>query len=865
MTDRPKILRAKDYKKPDFQIPTVDLEFIIHSEDNTTVRSKMTVIAQTDEKKPLELLGENQELISVKIDGAIIDKSRYTLTDKSLVIPDVPDNFILEIESRINPAKNESLEGLYKSEEILCTQCEAMGFRHIAYHLDRPDVMGRFTTRIEADKDRFPTLLSNGNLLEAGDLQNNRHYTIWEDPFLKPTYLFALIAGDLGEVKDTFKTMSGRDIDIRFYVDKGDEPKAAHAVESLKQSMAWDEKMFGRECDLDRYMVVAVGSFNFGAMENKGLNIFNSKYVLADPTTATDDDFENVQGVIGHEYFHNWTGNRVTLRDWFQLTLKEGLTVYRDQRFTADHTSVALKRIKDVNMLRNSQFPEDSSPNSHPIKPAEVVNMENFYTATVYEKGAEVIRMIDTLIGRSDFRKGMDKYFELYDGNAVTTEDFVNAMELGSGKDLTQFKRWYHQSGTPVCEVSTSYDEEEKRYTVTVRQSNPDRNGEEQDPLHIPLSIGLIGKDGKDIVSKVLELTEKEQTFVFEDIDEKPVPSLFRGFSAPVKVRYDYTTEELAFLLAHDSDAFNRYEAGQRLATSEMKSMIGAMQKGKGAPLDDDIITAFGDFIRCSETDPAFTAQGLGLPSVAELIEDMQVCDYDSASTARKALMARLALSHEDLLLDGYDRLDDGKKYSNDKESIAKRKLKNSILSYLVATGKEEHFERAYEQFQKVDNMTDSIAALYLLASDDNKRRAEALQSFHDRWKDNPLVMDKWFVSQAMSQRENVLDDVIALEKHPAYDQKNPNRVRSLLGGFIGNHTHFHDINGSGYTYLADKIIEIDKFNNTLAAGLAKGFKKYPKLDEERQTLVRTQLQRILDAKPSDKVYEIVSKTIESV
>ncbi len=866
MSDEPVRIRREDYKAPAFQIPRIDLEFIINSKEDVTVKSTMQVEAAAGNSSPLELQGKNQVLASVKVDGRTLGDSEYILTDKALTIPDVPDSFTLEIESRIDPSANKELSGLYTSGRMLCTQCEPEGYRNITFHPDRPDVMSIFTTRIEADKEEFPLLLSNGNLLGAGELAGGRHFAVWEDPFKKPSYLFALVAGDLAEVQDRFTTMSGKEVDIRFYVEHGQEHQAAHAVESLKKAMEWDEQAFGLECDLDRYMVVAVSTFTFGAMENKGLNIFNSKYVLADPATATDVDYRNILGVIGHEYFHNWTGDRVTLRDWFQLTLKEGLTVYRDQRFTGDMTSESLKRMRDVLALRNSQFPEDSGPNAHPIKPHEVMKIDNFYTPTVYQKGAEVCRMIATLIGEDAFRKGMDAYIGRHDGQAVTTDDFLAAMEEASGRDLSQFKRWYDQAGTPVCAVDSAYDADNKRLSVTISQSNPRRDGAAQDPLHIPFRLGLVGPDGEDILSETLELRAASETFVFDGIEEEPVLSLLRGFSAPVKVEYSYTDEDLAFLLANDSDPFNRYEAGQRLAAKEIHTLADAASEGTGLGVKESLIAAFGKLIGDATEDFGFAAEALRLPLVDAIVEDMDVCDYAAASEAREAIQREIGTAHEKTLREMYDSLDDGKLYATDMASIARRSFKNMALAYLFATGKEEYVELAYSQFEKADNMTDKEAALMLLSSNDNGRREEALKAFRDEWEGNPLVMDKWLLAQARSERHDVLDDVKRLQNDPAvYDKNVPNRVRALLGGFMsGNPVKFHDESGEGYRFMADQILELDKINTSVAARFVKGFGKYGRMDDARNELMREQLQRILDAESSEPVYEIVSKTLES-
>jgi aminopeptidase N len=864
LANNPAILKLADYKKPDFQIPHIDLEFVIHSQERITVRSTMNVVSEGQTSSPLELQGTNQALRSVRIDGRELEVSEFTLTEKTLTIPAVLGACSLEVESDINPAQNTSLEGLYKSGEMLCTQCEAEGFRNIIFHPDRPDVMSTYTTRIEADKGAYPILLSNGNLVEEGDLENGRHFTKWEDPFKKPCYLFALVAGDLAEIVDSYKTMSGRTVDIRFYVDKGDEEKVTHAVDALKSSMKWDEEIYGLECDLDRYMVVSVNSFNFGAMENKGLNIFNSAYALADPKTATDADFELIAAVIAHEYFHNWTGNRVTCRDWFQLTLKEGLTVYRDQQFTGDHTSHVLKRIEDVRRLRNAQFPEDSGPNAHPIRPQEVMDIENFYTATVYEKGAEVIRMIATLIGDEAFRKGIDRYFDLFDGQAVTCDDFVRAMEGASGKDLAQFRRWYDQDGTPACAVATAFNDAEKQYSVTVTQRNPAKAGASREPLHIPFSVGLVGRDGTDVASRVLELTQASQTFVFDNVEEEPVPSLNRGFSAPVHVEYDYSDEDLAFLLSHDSDGFNRYEAGQRLGKKELRRLIDELRGGATPVAAESVLEAVGTLIDDANRDRTFFAEALLLPSLRELVEEMDVANYDVAHAARTLLRKAIALCHDQKLADLYDSLDDGSVYASDSASIGKRSLKNTILSYLVASEEGVHIERAYTQFQAADNMTDSAAALRFLCSTDSARRSQALQSFYDTWKSDKLVMDKWISAQSTADRDTVLEEVMALEEDPVYDAKNPNRIRSLLGGFMGNAVHFHHASGRGYTFITDRVIDFDSFNPKVASGMAKGFKTFPRLDEARKALMRIELQRIIDAEPSEMVYEIVSNTLKS-
>ena len=872
--DQPTRLRLVDYRKPDFLVPEVSLDVIIQSNEKVRVTNNMRVVRQTA-GSALELLGENQVLESVKVGGRVLAPEEYRLSDSSLVIENLPEGeFTVEVVSTNNPKSNTKLSGLYQSGDHLVTQMEALGFRRFTFHPDKPDVMSTYTTRVEADRATYPVILSNGNLKESGDLENGRHFAVFEDPFKKPSYLFALVAGDLEKVTNTFQTMSGRTVDIEFYVDKGDGNKARHAIESLKSAMKWDEERFGLECDLDRYSVVSVGSFNFGAMENKGLNIFNSALVLANPETATDDEFERIEGVIGHEYFHNWTGNRVTLRSWFELTLKEGLTVYRDQEFSSDLNPRVLKRIQDVSTIRNAQFAEDSGPNAHPIRPAEVGTIENFYTVTVYNKGAEVIRMVATLIGREAFRRGMDEYFRRHDGQAVTTDDFIGSMEAGSGKNLKPFKRWYEQAGTPEIEVSTDFDPVAKTYSIIVKQSNKTKAGEVQEPLHIPFTVGLVGVDGKDLVTRLYEVTEREQTFVFEGINEKPTPSLLRNFSAPVKVKYAYTDEDLAFLLVNDQDQFNRWDAGQRLFTNQLYEMIKVLQSGGEVGVKEKVIAAYGAVIADQQSDPAFTAKLLDLPAINGLIEDLEVADYESAVKARRVLKKEIALIHEARLVELYDQLNDGKPYSKEAESVGRRALKNMVLSYLVETGKGEHLDRAHNQFETADNMTDSQAALSLLTQNENQYRSKVLEKFHDRWKDNELVMDKWITAQASSDHEAVIDDLSKLVAvSPIYNRgrnaetgaRNPNRVKALVRGFLGNHLCFHHSSGSGYKYLGDLVIDNDKTNPQLAAQIATGFKKYASMDPVRQARMKTELQRILDANPSENTYEIVSKTLASV
>ena len=866
----------KDYRKPDFKIPSIYLDFNIHK-GFTIVKSRLKIIAEINDdgiNKPLILNGINLKLRSLKINGTELDKKDYILTEEDLTIPNPPKEFTLEAETEIEPHKNKALMGLYKSKEIFCTQNEAEGFRNITFFLDRPDVMSIYTTRIEANKAELPVLLSNGNPTSKGDMPDGRHFVIWEDPFMKPCYLFALVAGDLAFVQDKFMTKSRREIDLRIYVEKGMENKCAHALDSLKKAMKWDEDTFGLECDLDTYMIVAINDFNSAAMENKGLNIFGSSYVLADPETASDANFQNITWVIAHEYFHNWTGNRVTCRDWFQLTLKEGLTVFRHQEFRADMTSRPVKRISDVRTIKNYQFTEDAGPNAHPIKPASYMEIDNFYTTTIYEKGAEVIRMIHTFLGKEKFRKGIDKYFELYDGQAVTTEDFIHAMELASGMDFTQFRRWYSQAGTPVCRVTGKYNAEAKTYTLNIKQSCPATpESKEKKPFYFPLSIGLLGSDGKDMKlqltgeqengesTKILHIRKQEETFVFENISEKPLPSLLRNFSAPVKLEFDYTREDLIFLLANDSDDFNRYEAGQKLAMIEFEKIISDIQAGNEPILDNAVLDAFGRILSDSNLDNEFISESMRLPTLAILVEDMDICDYDSAYKAKKAFIKSLAQRHEDLFKQLYDQLSSQEKeYSIDSESIGRRSLKHLALYYLTSLKKDKYTKLAFDQFNNATNMTETVSALCALADIDCPEKEEALKAFYSKWDHNPSVMDKWFAIQAASDTDNVLEIVKSLENDPAFDRQNPYKLSALFGSYAGNVVRFHDISGKGYTYLADKILEIDKFNPKIAARFCTTFNKYAKMDKTRKALMKNELTRILKTEGISKsVYEILS------
>ena len=857
----------KDYQPAPFKIDSIDLHFNL-GEEQTVVTSTLQI--HRISSGVLRLDGQELELLSIKLNGTELPNDRYTVEPESLTIAELPDNFELQIQTLIRPQLNTSLEGLYKSSGNYCTQCEAEGFRKITYYYDRPDVMSLFTTTIEADKARYPVLLSNGNPIERGDLNDARHWVKWQDPFKKPCYLFALVAGRLECIADTFTTMSGREVKLEIFVESHNIDKCDHAMASLQRSMQWDEEVFGREYDLDIYMIVAVDDFNMGAMENKGLNVFNSKYVLARPDTATDMDFINIESVIGHEYFHNWSGNRITCRDWFQLSLKEGFTVFRDQQFTADMFSATVKRIDDVNRLRSYQFVEDAGPMAHPVRPESYVEINNFYTLTVYEKGAEVVRMIYNLLGKETFRKGSDLYFQRHDGQAVTTDDFVKAMEDASGVDLGQFKRWYSQAGTPLLECESNYDATSETFTLEVKQSCPPSPGQEnKQPYHIPFGIGLLGPDGNDlpIETETLELKQGEESFVFNGIKQKPVPSLLRHFSAPVKLNYDYSIEELAFLMANDSDEFNRWEAGQRLALKLILQLIEQHQAGDDFNLDGLAETympfseGFKSLLMEQGGDLNFRAAALMLPSENYIGESMRVIDPVAIHEARTALRRALAEEHQALLWQTFEANADSGAYSVDAIAVGKRSLKNICLSYLSTLANDRVINVSQAQLQ-ADNMTDVIAGMRNLMDIDCDARTKAIEDFYAKWKSDALVVDKWLSLQAMSSLPGTLAHVKALMQHEAFNIRNPNKVRSLISVFVSaNAYRFHQADGEAYDFLADQVIALNGLNPQVAARLVSPLIQWRRYDASRQGLMKSQLQRIL-AEPelSKDVYEVVSK-----
>ncbi len=869
---QPEIIYRKDYKKPDYLIPEVKLTFQLHDTE-TKVKAEMHVIYNGDGNKrpPLVLNAEKIDLFNLEIDGETVSKQYFSQDEEFVTIESVPADFKLTVENRINPEANRALEGLYKSGGIFCTQNEPEGFRRIIPFIDRPDVMSIYTTTIIALKEECPVMLSNGNPSDEKDLDDGRHSITWKDPYPKPSYLFALVAGDLGVIEDKFVTMNGREIDLRIYCDPGNEPRCIHAMESLKKAMKWDEERFGLEYDLDIYMIVAVDAFNMGAMENKGLNIFNSHYVLADSKSATDADFMGIESVIGHEYFHNWTGNRVTCRDWFQLTLKEGLTVFRDQEFSRDMQSGSVKRIEDVINLRARQFVEDAGPMAHPIRPDSYMEINNFYTMTVYEKGAEVIRMIHTILGEELFQKGMKRYFEKHDGQAVTCDDFVNAMQEASGVDFTHFGLWYEQAGTPVVKILTDYNETEKMLKISASQKIPDTPGQEnKKPVHIPLALGLLGGNGEDILKTddgntlMINLKENEQEFIIPDVNEKPVLSINRNFSAPVNILSEQSIEDRLFLFANDSDDFNRWDAGQEVSRFYLKQIVDDIQNRREVKIDSQFLEAFGSIIADESLDPAFKSLALMLPPESILEQDYIPIDFNAIHHGRNILKKAIASSYsEDFLRIYYENRDEVTGETS-RQAIGRRELVRICMSYLAETREKEMNDLCYNHFLKAGNMTDAMGALSALNNHQSWEREQALRKFYDAWKKNLLVMTKWLSLEASSPVKNTVDRVRTLETDPVFKITIPNLVRALVGSFCRNSVHFHNLEGTGYRYVADKIIEIDGFNPSIASSLAGAFRLFPKVDEQRKELIKAQLERILSVKNISKnTYEIVYKTLQ--
>lgn len=861
----PQTIYLKDYTAPAYSITHVELSFQIF-EDHTLVDSKLHVETHAQNSEAFFLNGEHLELCQIRLDG---QEAHYELSDKGLNIA-VPDkeSFTLEIQTKIDPAANTALEGLYKSGGTYCTQCEAEGFRRITYFPDRPDIMATYKVRLEADKKACPVLLSNGNLVEEGNLEGGRHYTLWDDPTPKPCYLFALVAGDLVHIKDRFTTRSGLDVDLKIYVRPGDEMQCDHAMESLKKSMRWDEDIYGREYQYKNFNIVAVSDFNMGAMENTSLNIFNTALVLAHPETATDTDFMRVEGVIAHEYFHNWTGNRITCRDWFQLSLKEGLTVFRDQEFSADQNSSAVQRIDDVVQLRRHQFPEDAGPLAHPVRPESYIEINNFYTTTVYEKGAEVIRMFHHILGPETYRKATDLYFDKHDGQAVTCEDWAQCMEDASGIDLTQFKLWYSQAGTPEVAAKGSYDAQNKSYTLSFKQTIPVTPGQDNpQAMHIPIAVGLLDHNGQDIIeTQTLHLKEAEQSFTFEDVASKPVPSMLRGFSAPIKLQHDLSSKDLRFLMIQDSDGFNRWDAAQTFILQSMHDMIDRVERNEVFEVDNDLLDALGVYVhealkpgRKLGRDKALLARCLTLPDLSIIGQQRSIVDPEAIYTVRNAIIQAVGTLYEDELRDIYEKHHDTRAFSKHPQAMAQRALKNIVLRYLDCA------ELTRRQYETANNMTDRVCALSILGDYDNDANKTPFQDFYARYQSFDLVVDKWFALQAMAVRSDIMDDLHYLQNHPEFTLKNPNRVRSLYAAFaMNNPVCFHRKDGSGYDFLKSAIVELNSTNPQIAARLLTPLKEWKRYTQDRQGKMKEILQEIKNLQDlSPDVYEIVTKSLE--
>ncbi len=880
MTAQKKETFLKDYTPPDYLVDSIALRVELDPHA-TRVHSLLHCRPNTNECRPLVLNGKRLQLIRVALDGRVLIPEEYNFVDGQLVIMQVPDGpFQVEIDTLINPAGNTALEGLYLSSGNYCTQCEAEGFRTITCFPDRPDVMTVFTTTVIGDRVACPVLLSNGNLIASGDLTDGSHYATWHDPFPKPCYLFALVAGNLVYISDTFTTCSGRVIDLRIYVEERNRDKCGHAMHSLQKAMQWDEEQFGREYDLDTYMIVAVDDFNMGAMENKGLNVFNSKYVLALPETATDVDYEGIEGVIAHEYFHNWTGNRVTCRDWFQLSLKEGLTVFRDQEFTADMTSRPVKRIQDANIIRSFQFREDSGPMAHPVRPPSFVEINNFYTLTVYNKGAEVIRMLHTLLGAETFRRGMDLYFERHDGQAVTCDDFVAAMESASNKDLNQFNLWYSQAGTPELTVNVDYNAATQQLILRVEQSCPPTRESlsKKQPFYMPLAVGLLDDKGAsipldssspDATITVLNLTEQKQDFVFPHIKSQPTVSFLRNFSAPVRVCFEQSSEELGRLMTHDPDPFNRWNAGQQLALRSILEQIVRYQRSESITVQGQLAEGMHNLLIDQVNDPAFLAMALTLPSENWISQQMEIIDPVAVFAVRQQFRALLGRTLRIELLQRYQKLQNTNPYRYNAVDAGKRTLRNTCLAYLLTPNQDgvldaTLLQMGVQQYATSDNMTDCIAALNGVVNANLESGIDLLADFYSKWKHDPLVVDKWLILQAGCTLQGTLDRVQALTSHPSFTYKNPNKVRSLIATFCSaNHSQFHAADGAGYVFLGDQVLLLDNLNPQIASRMLTPFTQWRRYDVDRQQLIRNQLERIGNHPSlSDDVKEIIEKSL---
>ena len=872
-----KAIYRKDYTAYPWEVMHLDLHFNIGIE-TTIVRAGMAFQLKDGAGMPTDIVlnGSALQLVSITLNGRILDEQDYRLEGETLTIPDAPGDSVLETEVRIHPASNSALEGLYLSGEFLLTQCEAQGFRKITWFPDRPDVMTTYKVTLEADKTGFPVLLSNGNEVDSGDLSGGRHWVCWEDPFPKPSYLFAIVAGKLERVEDHFVTRSGRDVTLRIYVEPENLDRCEHAMESLINAMRWDEERFDLEYDLDIYHIVATNDFNMGAMENKSLNIFNSKYVLARPDTATDADYQGIEGVIGHEYFHNWTGNRVTCQDWFQLTLKEGLTVFRDEEFSADMQSRAVKRIRVIRDLRSRQFPEDDGPMAHSIRPDQYVEINNFYTATVYQKGATIIRMYHSLLGEDGFQKGMKLYFDRHDGQAVTCDDFLAAMADANDVSLDHFGRWYSQSGTPRVFISDHYDADTRKYTLTLRQHTPPTHEQkDKQPLVLPFALGLLTANGEELplqletdaeaetaTTRLLVVGEEQQEFTFIEIPEPPIPSLFRDYSAPVKIIFDYSPEQLAVLITHDSDPYMRWDAAQRMAENAILEQCERHAQGLEMSLDSSLQKAFRGVLSDRQADPALLAEAMRLPDEDYLADQMETVDVDGIHAARNFIKKGLANELKDLFAERYAELNDGRPYQKSAVAMAGRSFKNLCLSFLLETDLGESL--AHTQLETSDNMTDTLAALQGLVLVDSPMAGAALTDFEAKWKTDSLVIDKWFIMQAVKPGSSTVKTVRALMDHPAFSIQNPNKVRALIGVFaLLNPTGFHALDGSGYVFHADRVIELDRINPQIAARMASAFNRWKRYDAGRQERMKSELKRIasIDSLSGD-VSEIINNAL---
>ena len=869
----------KDYRPPPFRIPAVDLDIALIAEDNARIDAKLVVKRNpeaTDSGTALVLDLDEIEVESVMVDDVRLGPDRYTLDDRHLVVQHVPDAFTLRTVTRINPRRNTKLLGIFTSSTGFFSLCEAEGFRRITPFLDRPDVMSKYRVTLHADKARYPVLLANGNLIRQGDEANGHHWAEWEDPFPKPSYLFAVVAAALESRKDTFRTRSGRTVQLQFFVEPGKLDQCEFALESLKHAMRWDEETYGLEVDLDQYNVVAVGDFNAGAMENKGLNIFNTKLVLARADISTDADFTFIDRTVAHEYFHNWTGNRVTCRDWFQLALKEGLTVFREQQYGGDRYSPGVARIQAVRNLFSGQFPEDAGPMAHAVRPPSYEQISNFYTATIYSKGAEVVRMMHTLVGAAAFRKGIDLYFERYDGKAVTTDELVGAMQDASGIDLTQFKLWYEQAGTPTLQVRDRFDAAARTYELTVTQRCPATPGQPTKlPMHMPLTVGLIDAEGRDLAlrqegenaargtSRVLSVRMETETFRFLDVPARPVPSLGRNFSAPVFIDYDYSDESVQHLLSYDSDAFNRWKAGQRLAMKVLLQGVANRVGGHAVTFPDHLAEAFGRVLRDAKDDPAFAAEVLTLPPEVTIAEQLAEIDPEAVHQVRLAMRRFLAERLEEDFRRSYERYATPGPYRPEATAIGRRALRNLSLAYLVDLAAEPSRRLCIAQLSAADNMTDALAALTAIANCDCPERRPALDAFYAKWKDEALVVDKWLSTEALSRLPGTLARVKQLTGHPAFTLKNPNKVYALLGAFAANQVNFHAADGSGYDFIVEQSVALDAINAQAASRIVRNFERYKRFEPKRRELMRAALAKIA-ATPglSKETAEVVGKAL---